>query len=51
MQKEKFFQKRRLLILRFQTRKLTVENLVKVTNDKKLAGDESNFNNQISLNL
>ena len=27
------------------------ENLVKVTNDKNSTGDDSNFNNQISLNL
>ena len=50
MQKENSF-KKKIIDIEISKNETDSENLVKVNNDKNPSTAESNFNNQISLNL
>ena len=49
--KGKILSKKKIIDIEISNKETDSENLVKVTNDKKSIRDDSNFNNQISLNL
>ena len=49
--KGKILSKKKIIDIEISKKETDSENLVKVTNDKNSSTAESNYNNQISLNL